>query len=1473
MLVNLYKSLFLLSLSLLLAIPFEAKALTKTWNGTSGNWSDGSKWMPIGAPDATDDVVIAAGTVTLDVAPTVATLTMNGGVIDGTNNLTITGDLKQSGGNLGNFGDISIGGIFLWSGGTVGNVSATATGTVSVAGPATLSGTHKFLWKKNLHLNGGGTWTTGDVSIGYNCIWLIPSGQTFSFNSAASQSLLLGAVPGTFEIVGTFQKLGAGVLTVNAPVSHSGTVSAQGGTLKFNGSGTYTGLFDVAVNDGIEFSNGLHSLNGITSSGNGTVKLSGGNLDLAGNAGLPGMNLTGGAVGGAGTLTIAGNLSLSNGNLGNVGDANVSGAFLWSGGTVGNAAATATGTVTIAGAATFNGSVKSLWRKTLQLNAGGAWTAGTLTIGFGGTLQLATGQTFTVNNAATLDLSSATLPATVNNLGTFVKQGAGTLNANTTFNNGGTIQVSAGILKLGSNGTYSGLFEVGTPDGLEFSNGTHTLNGTTAAGNGTVKITGGNVNLAGNAAIPGLNLTGGAVGGTGNLTIAGKLMQSGGNLGNEGDAQVNGTFAWTGGTVGNISATAGGVVTIDSAVNWAGTTKFLWKKTLVLRGGGSWTAGDVTTGFGALLRNDTTSNLTVSSATPLNINLATPPAAFENYGTFVKQGANTVTVATPFTNNGTTSIVSGILNLNNTFVNNGTIKGTGTLDLGTTNTNNGTFAPGLSPGTLTVMGNLTISTLLIETEGGMPVLHDSLHVSGNLTFASGSTLNVMETPCVPDGTYTILSWTGTRTGTILNFNLPAGYGLLYDDAQKKISLVVTKVEICNGIDDDCDGDVDEGFGLVFVGNLFLTTQADVDFFSTCYTKIEGSLTISGADIVNLGPLSNIDSITESLYVYNNDLLPNLDGLNGLTWVGQFVGIELNGSLESIQGLQGLTQVGGGAGIVNVIDNPLLQSLSGLEGLTALGSLSIINNPLLGNLIGVHNITTLAGALQVDGNGGLQSLVGLEGLTSVQELRIGSNEQLENLDALSNLVYAPSVLLSTNPALVSIEGLFNAGATIENLRIEANSSLTNLNGLENTTAIQYLALDSNPALENLNSLSNLSGPVVELVVYGNSALMNIDALSSVSSASLVLIQDNHSLNSLQGLDGLTQITGDLSISGNLQLADGCAIYPLLITPGAITGLIFIENNDVGCSSVAEIITYCSDADDDEFTIVDGDCDDDDPNTYPGATEICDNADNNCDGDVDEGVAITVVDVKTYLQGPYVAAVQLMHDSLRVKGMLPLTEPYTGLTNFTHVGGGGEATTADVLAVTGNNAIVDWVFLELRDSANPALVVATRSALLQRDGDVVDVDGVSPVVFPIAGDVFYFVTVRHRNHFGAQVTDPAFHPSCFAFETDFRNLLPEDSYQFNGLNPAQRLVSGKYVLWAGNGRVDYQLKYNGSNNDRNTILMVVGLNTPNASVPGYLLADYNLDGLVKYNGSSNDRNLLLSNVGILTPSAIVHDQIAR
>jgi hypothetical protein len=88
-------------------------------------------------------------------------------------------------------------------------------------------------------------------------------------------------------------------------------------------------------------------------------------------------------------------------------------------------------------------------------------------------------------------------------------------------------------------------------------------------------------------------------------------------------------------------------------------------------------------------------------------------------------------------------------------------------------------------------------------------------------------------------------------------------------------------------------------------------------------------------------------------------------------------------------------------------------------------------------------------------------------------------------------------------------------------------------------------------------------------------------------------------------------------------------------------------------------------------------------------------------------------------------------------------------FNHTG--TESTTSAVLANSfGANSIVDWIILELRNPNSPTVVLHSRAALLQRDGDVVDTDGTSAVLFPNAAEGSYFVAVQHRNHLGFRTT---------------------------------------------------------------------------------------------------------------------------
>ncbi|MEO1258444.1 MAG: alpha/beta fold hydrolase [Bacteroidota bacterium] len=211
-------------------------------------------------------------------------------------------------------------------------------------------------------------------------------------------------------------------------------------------------------------------------------------------------------------------------------------------------------------------------------------------------------------------------------------------------------------------------------------------------------------------------------------------------------------------------------------------------------------------------------------------------------------------------------------------------------------------------------------------------------------------------------------------------------------------------------------------------------------------------------------------------------------------------------------------------------------------------------------------------------------------------------------------------------------------------------------------------------------------------------------------------------------------------------------------------------------------------------------------------------------------------KIFLQGPYDPDSTLMSDALRAEGHVPVSEPFTSL-GFNLVNyATSDTLTAALLSLTGPNAIVDWVFLELRDQADSTIVRAARPALIQRDGEVVDLDGTSPVAFTgLTGDD-YFLVVRHRNHLGVMTASPlslSNLSSTFDFTTNANNSL-------GGTNGIAEITSGIYGLYAGDFDGNGQLQ----NTDVNALIQTIG----NA---GYLSGDLDMNGQVQ----NTDLQLLL------------------
>ena len=396
----------------------------------------------------------------------------------------------------------------------------------------------------------------------------------------------------------------------------------------------------------------------------------------------------------------------------------------------------------------------------INFNSANSFGSGLITINGGG-LQWATGNSADISaqlaafgaGGATFDTNgnNVTLAASLSGPGGLIKTGAGTMTLSGvnsyqggTAINGGTVAVTADA-NLGA--AAGGLaFGGGT---LQFLSGfTTNRTVTLSAGGGTFDTNGNNATLAG--------AIGGAGGltkvGAGTMTLSGASTYLGGTTVNAGTLQAG---------AANVFAPASAYTIANGAtLNLAGFNQSIGS----LAGAGAVTLGAATLTTG----NDNTST--------------TFSGAISGTGGLTKIGTGTLLLTGTSNYTGATTVNAGTLSVNGSIASSaltvnagGTIGGNGTI--GNTTINGGTLSPGNSIGTLTVQGNLVLtsaSAYLVEVS---PTAADRTNVTGTASLA-GTVQAVFGPGSSFARTYTILSAAGGSTGTfgsLTTTGLPAGF--------------------------------------------------------------------------------------------------------------------------------------------------------------------------------------------------------------------------------------------------------------------------------------------------------------------------------------------------------------------------------------------------------------------------------------------------------------------------------------------------------------------------------------------------------------------------------------------------------------------------------------------------------------------------------------------------------------------------
>jgi len=167
-----------------------------------------------------------------------------------------------------------------------------------------------------------------------------------------------------------------------------------------------------------------------------------------------------------------------------------------------------------------------------------------------------------------------------------------------------------------------------------------------------------------------------------------------------------------------------------------------------------------------------------------------------------------------------------------------------------------------------------------------------------------------------------------------------------------------------------------------------------------------------------------------------------------------------------------------------------------------------------------------------------------------------------------------------------------------------------------------------------------------------------------------------------------------------------------------------------------------------------------------------------------------------------------------------------------------------------------------------VLATRSGLVQRDADVVDLDGVSPLRFKNVNADSFYVVVKHRSHLGAMsmLVGNGELVDFTDVDTDIFNYgTTMNATDYSGLSQNTMIKPGYNALWGGDMNCDGLIKFTNPDDDHNWLFFDVLLIEDNVTGVinynfgyGYYNGDYNMDGRVKYTNPDDDTNYLFFQV---------------